>query len=193
MTHRIAVIQGHPDVSPCHLGHALADAYISGAIEKGHQVREVVVAEIDFPIVRSKAEWELDDVPESIRLAQDTIRWASHVLILHPLWLGSMPALLKAFLEQVFRPGFALTRRDGRWERLLRGRSAHVVVTMGMPALVFRWFFFAHGVRSLVRNVLRISGFSPVRTTLVGSVENAGNRHRQKWLTRMRREGQFAR
>lgn len=50
-----------------------------------------------------------------------------------------MPALLKAFFEQALRPGFAMsTSAKGGWTKLLSGRSARVVVTMGMPAFVYR-------------------------------------------------------
>jgi putative NADPH-quinone reductase len=59
-----------------------------------------------------------------------------------PLWLASMPALLKGFFEQALRPGFALgpTEPGRMWKKLLKGRSARIVVTMGMPALVYRWY-----------------------------------------------------
>ena len=33
--------------------------------------------------------------PADIRAAQDDIRWAEHVVLIYPLWLGTMPALLK--------------------------------------------------------------------------------------------------
>ena len=51
--------------------------------------------------------------PAAIAAAQADIQWADHVAIFYPLWLGTMPALLKAFLEQVMRPGFALGESEG--------------------------------------------------------------------------------
>jgi putative NADPH-quinone reductase len=55
-------------------------------------------------------------------------------------WHGTMPALLKGFLEHIFRPGFAMEyRKDSFPKRLLAGRSARVIVTMGMPVLMYRW------------------------------------------------------
>ena len=192
MKQRILIIQGNPDASTHRLDHALAAAYSAGALEQGHEVRLVEVATLDFPLLRSENEWDHGAVPDSIGKAQDAIHWASHLLIVYPLWLGTMPALLKGFLEQVFRPGFALASKPGRWERLLRGRSAHVVVTMGMPAWVYRCFFLAHGVRSLTRGVLRMTGISPVRTTLLGGVKTAGDAQRVRWLERMRHDGRTA-
>ncbi|MDR4471425.1 MAG: NAD(P)H-dependent oxidoreductase [Nitrospira sp.] len=81
----------------------------------------IEVARLEFPLLRTKAEFEHGVPSDSIKQAQDAIRWADHLVIVYPLWLGSMPALLKAFFEQVFRPGNAFgissTRADGRSPR----------------------------------------------------------------------------
>lgn len=94
--------------------------------------------------------------------------------MIFPLWHGTMPALLKAFIEQVMRPGVALEyRKRGFPKGLLAGRSARLVVTMGMPALIYRWYFRAHGVHGLERSVLRFAGMTPVRKILLGMVDAA--------------------
>ena len=87
--------------------------------------------------------------------AQADIAWAEHLVLLFPLWLGDMPALVKGFLEQVARPGFAFKAEGSNpfAHKGLAGRSARVVVTMGMPALLYRWYFRAHSVKSLERNI----------------------------------------
>ena len=188
MGKRIAVIQGNPTAGGGHFCHALADAYARGAAEGGHEVRTVAVAEIDFPLVRSKEEWERDAPPPAIVQAQEAIRWAEHLVIVYPLWLGTMPALLKAFLELVFRPGFATGMSEGgkAWRKLLKGRSSRIVVTMGTPALVYRWYFGAHSLRSLERNILGFVGIGPNRHTLIGMVEGVGDARRRNRLDGMR-------
>lgn len=185
MGKRIAIIQGHPDPAAGRFGRALAAAYAAGAAGAGHEVRIIEVAALDFSPLRTREEWE-GPPAEAIRQAQETIAWAEHLVIIYPLWLGSMPALLKAFLEQVMRPGFAIARPEegGMRRKLLAGRSAHVVVTMGMPALVYRWYFRAHSLKTLERNILRFCGISPVRVTLIGAVEGRAA-HRARWLARM--------
>jgi putative NADPH-quinone reductase len=142
MPRRIVVIQGHPDPDPGRFCRALAAAYAEAAEQAGHEIRRIEVAELDFPILRTAEDFQSGTAPDVIRQCQEAIGWAEHLLIVYPLWLGSMPALLKAFLEQVFRPGFA-TAGDatrGTWQKLLIGKSARIVVTMGMPAFVYRWF-----------------------------------------------------
>ena len=185
---RILLIQGRPDAVAPHLCHALSQAYAEGAMVAGHVVRQVDVAAIDFALLRSQHEWELGLLPASLKPAQADIGWAQHIVLFFPLWLGDMPALLKGFLEQVARPGFAFSTEGGNTfgRKGLTGRSARVVVTMGMPALVYRLYFRAHSVKSLERNILGFVGIAPVNETLVGHVEQLGDAGVAKWKARMR-------
>jgi len=81
------------------------------------------------------------------------------------------------------RPGFAFCYESKSWpKKRLRGRSARIVVTMGMPTLVYRWVFLAHSLRSLERNILRFVGIGPVRDTLIGLVEAMSPAKRERWL-----------
>jgi putative NADPH-quinone reductase len=190
---RIVIIQGHPDSAARHFCHALADEYAKGAQDASHQTRHIEIAQLDFPVLRTKEDFEKGEPPPAIRQAQEAIRWADHVVILYPLWLGSMPALLKAFLEQVLRPGFAFEyQRDGMPKKLLKGTSARIVITMGMPSLIYRWIYFAHSLRSLKRNILAFCGIAPIRSTLIGNIEGMKDEQRMAWLDEIRGLGMLA-
>ncbi|HET9645882.1 MAG TPA: NAD(P)H-dependent oxidoreductase [Burkholderiaceae bacterium] len=193
MAKRILIIQGHPDPTSSHFCHALSQAYTDAARDAGHAVQHVEVATLDFPLLRSKHEWEQGDVPASLQPAQQAILWSEHLVFFFPLWLGGMPALLKGFLEQIARPGFALSTADeGRFpKKLLTGRSARLVVTMGMPALVYRWVFRAHSVKALERNILGFVGIGPIHETLIGNIEGDAEA-RTRWLARLRALGESA-
>jgi putative NADPH-quinone reductase len=192
---RILLIQGHPDGVIPHLCHALAASYATGAKNAGHEVRWAQVAEFDFPLLRSQEAWEKGDVPASLLQAQADILWAEHIVLFFPLWLGDMPALLKAFIEQVARPGFAFEYTKDKTsfaQKKLTGRSARVVVTMGMPALVYRWYFRAHSVKSLERNILGFVGIAPVHETLIGMAGNLDTDDSNKWLAKLHQLGRGA-
>lgn len=193
MARHIVIIQGHPDSTRPHFGHALADAYAKGAEAAGHEVERLEVAALDLPPLHSKAEWEAE-APPAVKVAQDAIWRADHIVILYPMWLGTMPALLKAFLEQVMRPGFAINPTSGpaTWRKMLSGRSARIVVTMGMPGFFYRWVFRAHSLKSLERNILKFVGFKPVRASVVGMVESPKAAGRERWLRRMDALGRAA-
>lgn len=190
MGRRICIVQGHPDPARGHLLNAFAEAYAAGAQEGGHEVRRIEVAQLDFPLLRSQDEFVNGMVPASLAPAQNDLRWAEHWLVLFPLWHGTMPALFKGFIEQVMRPGFAIAYTNrGFPKKLLAGRTARIVVTMGMPAPLYRWWYGAYGVRALKRSGLNLAGVSPVRTNLFGSVETASAAQHAAWIATMRAIG----
>lgn len=193
MTKHIVIIQGHPDGKSRHFCHALADEYAKGCEDGGHEVRRIEVAGLDFPILRTKQEFENGNPPHSIAQVQDSIQWGDHLVIIYPLWHGTMPALLKAFLEQVLRPGFAFEYDEagGFPKKRLRGKSARIIVTMGMPAFAYRWFFFAHGVKALERSILGFCGIRPIKVSLIGLVEGMSETHRMEWLDEVRGLGEL--
>lgn len=159
----------------------------------GHVVHRTNLSELEFPCLQSREDWEKGQPPAAILAFQDQLAWAEHIVIIYPLWLGSMPAKLKALLEQALRPAFAfggqaVSPGGGR----LKGRSARVVITMGMPAPIYRTFYLAHSLRSLKRNILALVGIAPVRDTIIGSVENRSEATRARDLARMRRMGEAA-
>jgi putative NADPH-quinone reductase len=188
---KITIIQGHPDPQGKHYCHALADAYAAGAERAGHSVERIEVARIDFRLIRSQQDFESESAPADIEAAQRALRWADHLVFVYPLWLGSMPALLKGFLEQTFRPGFAFTPGENGtvWSKGLLGRSARVVITMGMPAFMYRWYFGAHSLKSLERSTLRFCGIRPVRETLVGMAASGTADQRRRVLEKVSRYG----
>jgi putative NADPH-quinone reductase len=194
MAKRITIVEGHPDPKRQHFGQALADAYAGGA-QVGHEVKRISVAQLEFPLIRSGEEFQRGEVPPDIRAAQDAITWANHLVIFYPLWQGDMPALLKAFFEQTFRYGFAIgaPEKPSRVpKKLLAGKSARVVLTMGMPAFAYRWYFGAHSLKIVERNILGLSGIRPVSASIVGGVEGNPAR-REKWLSEMATLGREAR
>jgi putative NADPH-quinone reductase len=194
MSKRILIIDGHPDPAGERLVHALAEAYREGAELNRHEVMSLRVADLEFPLLRTQVDYEKGEPLQVIRHCQSLLDWATHVVILYPLWLGSMPAMLKGLLEQTLRPGFGFSARQlGRWPvKLQSGKSARIVVTMGMPGWLYRWYFRAHSLRSLRRNILHFVGFRRVRTTLIGNVANLSTKEREDCLQQMRLLGQRA-
>jgi putative NADPH-quinone reductase len=190
MTSRIVVIQGHPDPSPDRYCQALADAYAAGATDAGHTVDRVTLATLEIPFLRTQAEFEKGGVPDALREVADAVQAADHIVIVFPLWLGTMPALVKAFLEQVMRPGVAFEyQANGFPKTLMKGKTARLVVTMAMPAFAYRWWYMAHGLKGLERNILRFVGIGPIRETLIGAVHAASESRRKGWLDKLRALG----
>jgi putative NADPH-quinone reductase len=164
MSRHILVVVGHPDPDPNRFCRALANAYVDGAVAAGHSVNRIDVATLDFPFLRSADDYQNGSMPPALKDAAQMLLDAQHIAFFFPLWLGTMPAMLKAFLEQVARPGVAFTYPEknsgGFPKNLLKGRSARLVVTMGMPAFFYRLWFLAHGVAGLRRSILNFVGIN---------------------------------
>ncbi|WP_395374234.1 NAD(P)H-dependent oxidoreductase [Marinicella sp. W31] len=192
MGKKILVIQGHPDTSTDHLCHVLASSYIKGAQKGKHEIRTIRIAIMDFPILRSKKQWENTALSKPVENVQKDIEWANHLVLFFPLWLGGMPALTKGFLEQVARPDFAFSAENKKnpfAHKKLSGRSARLVVTMGMPAFVYRFYFKAHSIKALKRNILGFIGIKPIRNTLFGGVDNLPAKKLNQWRIKLEKLG----
>lgn len=187
---KIMIIDGHPDPHEERFCHVLVNSYALAAAGAGHTVRRATLAGVNVPFLRSEAEWEQESVHADLTEAQEGIRWADHLVVVYPLWLGSMPALLQAFLEQVLRPGFAVPSSDRNFNGgLLQSKSARIVVTMAMPALLLRVFILAQDLVMPSRNVLHLAGMRPVVATLIGDVGGMDDARRRRWLARIERLG----
>ena len=190
MGKNILIINGNPDPAPERLSSALAQAYADGARGGGHAVERRNVGALDFSIMRRASEFMTEPGEDTITDARARIAWANHLVFIYPIWLGGPPALLKAFMEQVARHEFALgSGPRGLPLGKLKGRSARVIATMGMPAAAYRLWFGAHGVKAFNRGILELAGVRPVRTTYFGSLTPAAG---EKAIACARKMGETA-
>ncbi len=189
MIKRILIIDGHPDPDRRRFCHALAEAYVEGARETGNEVRTLTVAEMEIPLLRTAAEFATPPESAAILTAREDLLWCNHLVLVFPLWLGGAPALLRAFLEQVGRANFMADATGKGIIQRLKGRSARLIVTMGMPALAYRLIFREHGVRNLMQGVIGFGGIAPIKRTLFGAIEAVSDRERRRRIELIRSLG----
>jgi putative NADPH-quinone reductase len=178
---KIAIVVGHSQTAT--FCEALGEAYQKGAGAAGHNVQMFVLARMKFDAILHEGFFREQPLEPDLRAAYDAIKAADHIVLIFPLWLGSLPAILKGFLERVFQPDIIKVRnsRETEW-KILSGKSARVIMTMGMPGLIYRVWFGAHALRALKRNILQFIGINPVRTTIHGMVEMVSDEKRMEWL-----------
>ncbi|MBV9835891.1 MAG: NAD(P)H-dependent oxidoreductase [Alphaproteobacteria bacterium] len=192
MTH-IAVIVGHARRNTyC---EALAAAYRQGAEAAGHTVDYFVLSKMSFDPILHDGFKSMQALEPDLQAAQDAIGRADHLVLVFPLWMGTLPAILKGFLERILQPGFAMEpdAHDAGFKPLLRGKSARVIITMATPAPVYRWWFGAHELKALKHSILGFVGIAPVRSTLFGMVDITSESTRQRWLKETEALGRAAR
>lgn len=190
---KILLINGHPDKeSFC---RALAQAYKQGAQSAGAEVRELNVGDLNFSPNLAHGYRKITVLEDDLVRAQESIRWAEHLVFVYPTWWGTMPALLKGFIDRTFLPGFAFKYRDNSpwWDRLLTGRSGRMIVTMDAPVWFFRFVYGKPGHNAMKKMILEFCGIKPVRITSFGSVKRSSASQRQRWLDKVRGLGESLR
>ncbi len=192
MSKRILIILGHP-VNESFCG-ALAHAYEVGAKAAGNEVQLISLGSLSFDPVLHNGYAKIQELEPDLVTAQAAITWAQHLVFVYPIWWGAMPALLKGFIDRVFLPGFAFKYREGSqfWDRLLSGRSAHLLVTMDTPPWYFRWVYRMPGHNQLKRTILEFSGIKPVTVSSFGPIKNSSQQKREEWLTQANAHGHHA-
>ena len=187
MGKRVAVIVGHPAAdSWC---GALAGSYAVAARAGGHEVRMVHLAQLDFDPSLHAGYRQIQALEPDLLAAQATVAWAEHVVIAYPIWWGSVPALLKGFLDRILLPGFAFKYRPGKAfpEQLLRGRSAQLLVSMDTPPWYFRWVYRMPGIVQLKKTTLEFCGIAPVKVAAFGPLISSSSAQRASWLVKAAR------
>lgn len=181
---KVLIIAGHPRKDS--FSAALAASFAQGAMEAGTEVRQLCLAEMDFDpnVTRPSPRHQLAEA--DVLQARDFIAWAEHLVFVYPTWWGTMPALLKGFLDRVFSPGFAFEEIDGGtgYKKLLQGKSAQLVTTMDTPKWVYKWIYGSPGHRALATATLQFCGIGPIRKLVFSPVRGSTAEKRERWLAK---------
>lgn len=189
---KILIINGHPKKdSFC---NSLCDVYKKSAKTAGNEVVLLNLYELEFNLNLEFGYSKQNSVAADIQLAQEKIKWAEHIVIVHPVWWGSVPALLKGFFDTTLLPGFAFKYKDNSvfWDRLLTGRSARIIYTTDTPVWIYKYFFNAPSVNMVKKRILGFCGISPVKVTGIGPIRKSKIEFRQKWIEKIEELGKNA-
>ncbi len=176
------MINGHPNEES--FNHALTRAYIRGAEDKGATVKEVWIGKLNFnPNLQYGYQKRMDWEPDLVD-AWEKIQWADHLVWFHPVWWGGFPAIMKGFIDRLFLPGMAFKYRDNSvwWDKLLTGKTAHIITTLDQPGWYYRMFYGRPSVNQLKKTILEFCGIKPVKITYVGIIKRSSSEQRAKWI-----------
>ena len=179
---KILIINGHPNKTSFNFG--LANAYKAGALKSGAIVEEIIIAELNFnPNLAFGYQKRIELEPDLIT-AWEKIKQADHLVWTHPVWWGGLPAITKGFIDRLFLPGMAFSYRENSvfWDKLLKGKSAHIITTLDQPGWYYWLMFGKPSVNQLKKSVLNFCGITPVKVTYIGIVKTANDTKRKKWL-----------
>ena len=181
MKRNILVILGHPDTNS--FCGSLAKAYIDSAKVSGSEVRELQLGKLKFDPILWNGYNKIQDLEPDLAKAQELIQWSNHMVFVYPNWWGTMPALMKGFFDRVFLPGFAFKYREASVpDKLLSGRTAHLMVTMDTPPWYYRWIYHRPGHNEMKRTILEFCGIKVVKISEFAPMKASNQQQREKWL-----------
>ena len=182
---KILVINGHPNRDSFNFG--LFEAYKNGALASGAEIKEIVITDLIFNPNLQFGYQKRTELEPDLLDAWEKIKWADHLVWVHPVWWGGLPAITKGFIDRLFLPGFAFQYRENSvwWDKLLIGKTAHIITTLDQPSWYY-WFVFGRpSVNQLKKSTLEFCGITPVKVTYVGPIKNTELPLRKKWLDKI--------
>jgi putative NADPH-quinone reductase len=186
---KILIINGHPDKES--YNYALAESYKKGAAESGAEVQEINISELHFNPNLEFGYRKRTELEPDLLKAQESIKWADHIVWIYPVWWGSVPGLMKGFLDRVLLPGFAFKKREGSvwWDKYLTGKTSRIICTMDQPTWFYRWINGRPSHIAMKKLTMNFIGIKKVRITSIGPIRLSKDEFRQKWLSKVEKLG----
>lgn len=186
----ILIINGHPNKES--FNHAVAAAYRSGALKTGALVRQINISDLNFNPNLAYGYTKRMNLEPDLLESLEKIKAADHLVWIHPIWWGGMPAIMKGFIDRLFLPGLTFRHRENSiwWDKLLTGKTARIITTMDQPAWYYRFFYGNPSIRQLKKCTLEFCGVRPVKVSTIGIIKTASPEQRQKWLDKIQLLGE---
>lgn len=188
---KILIINGHPDKESYNF--ALAEAYKKGALASGAEVKQINIRELNFTPNLQFSYRKRTELEPDLLQAQKQIKWADHLVWVYPVWWGSVPALMKGFLDRILLPGFAYQKRENSlwWDKLLVGKTARIICTLDQPDWYYRLFNGSASHTAMKKLTLNFIGVKKVRITSIGPIRLSKKSFRENWLKKVEKLGQL--
>lgn len=181
----ILIINGHPN--PSSYNFALAESYKKGALEAKANVETIVITDLKFNPNLAYGYQKRTDLEPDLIEAWEKIEKADHLVWIHPVWWGGLPAITKGFIDRLFLPGMAFQYRENSvwWDKLLKGKTARIITTLDQPSWYYFLFYSKPSVNQLKKATLEFCGVKPVKVTYVGVIKTSDEKQRENWLRKI--------
>jgi putative NADPH-quinone reductase len=185
MKKKILIINGHPD-KESFCTH-LSESYKKGAEESNADCKLINLSDLRFNPNLEFGYRKRTELEPDLLIVQQEILEADHLVFVYPTWWGTYPALLKGFIDRVFLPKFAYAPRENSlfYSKLLKGKSARLIVTMDTPKWYYSLIYKSPGHNSMKKNVLNFCGVKPVKITSLSPLKGSNDNRRSEWIDKI--------
>lgn len=190
MGKKILLINGHPN--PESFNYGIAEAYKKGAERSGAEIKEIIISELNFNANLKFGYQKRTELEPDLLEAWEKIKWAEHLVWIHPVWWGGFPAIMKGFIDRLFLPGLAFRYRENSlwWDKLLTGKTARIITTLDQPGWYYWLVSGRPSVNQLRKSILEFCGVKPVKVKYIEFVRQSDEQKRRKWLSETERIGE---
>ncbi|MCK0126894.1 NAD(P)H-dependent oxidoreductase [Gelidibacter sp. F2691] len=187
---KILIINGHPDKESFNFG--LSEGYRKGAEKTGAEIKEINIRELDFNPNLQFGYRKRTELEPDLLQAQEKLKWADHIVWVYPVWWGSVPAIMKGFLDRVLLPGFAFKKKEGSlwWNKYFTGKTSRLICTLDQPAWYYKWFYGSPTNKAMKKLTMNFIGVKSVKITSIGPIRLSTEDFRHKWLKKIENLGE---
>lgn len=174
----ILIINGHPNAES--FNTALVESYKKGAMKSGAKISVINIRDLKFNPNLEYGYSKRTELEPDLLEAWQRMKDAHHIVFVFPMWWGFTPALLKGFFDRMLLPGFAFKYRENSmlWDKLLKGKTAHIICTTDYPVFYYKWILGEPGIKTIRKMILGFCGIKTTRTTYVGPIRNSSKEYR---------------
>ncbi len=169
----ILIVVAHPVKDS--FSFAMANKYKTLAESKNHsaEIIDLYRCEQQQEFYTFEKVHEIEKTKE-MEFFQSKISNADEIVFVFPYWWGSMPAILKNFIDWNFAKGFAFTYKNSRPIGLLTGKSVSIMTSTGAP----KFFYNITGANRRLKNmfkqqIINFCGMKLKSCIIIGGVDQS--------------------
>ena len=119
-------------------------------------------------------------ITPEIRYHQEKIKWADEIVFVFPYWWGSMPAILKNYIDSNFTRGFAFEYKNSRPIGLLTKKNVKIFTTTGAPSLFYKLMGVHRRLTQMFKKqIIEFCGMKLTSCNIYGGVDTSGKKTKQ--------------
>lgn len=164
----------------------LADAYEVSARGAGFEVERVNIADLKFDPILHFGYRQIQELEPDLKMMQEKINWADHVVFIYPNWWITMPAVLKGFFDRMWLPGFAFNfdKQTKKLIQRLKGKTGRVIIVAGTHSPFMTWWKFGDYTNEIAHGILGFAGIK-TKVTAFGPTEHVPQEKLEKWIEKV--------
>lgn len=183
---KVLLILGHPSKNS--FCKSILDSYKNGLKKTNCEIKEIFLSDLKFNLDLGGNFDEYNrEIETDIINAQELLKWADHYVFVYPIWWGNIPALLKGFIDRAFLPNvtFKYQKNSSLPIKLLKGKSARLLVTMDSPNWWFKFVYRSSANHAMKEATLNFCGVNPVKITIMDKVRTSTLEQRNSFLKKV--------